>query len=158
MPALSKAASRIQIFACIKKILLSHRIRAKTLLSISLKFLRSLHPFQFSHEVQAMARTSWLKISSKWKQEYLAPFLCISAFKNTLQILTCQDIKEPFFQQKEAKREDAEVGSKMDGWYFNFVSFGFISIVVMHQNTFCSTTTTKKHYTTEYWEILVDLV
>lgn len=57
-----------------------------------------------------------MKISSKWKEEYLAPFGCISSFKNTLQILTCQDIKEPLFQWKEARKEGAEFGTKMDGW------------------------------------------
>lgn len=64
-----------------------------------------------------MTRTSWMKISSKWKQEYLAPFWCISSFKTTLQILKCQDIKEPLFQWKEARKEDAKFGTKMDdGW------------------------------------------
>lgn len=63
-----------------------------------------------------MTRISWMKISSKRKQEYLAPSCYISSLKNTWQIWTCQDIKEPLFHGKEARIEDAELASKVYGW------------------------------------------
>lgn len=77
-----------------------------------------------------------MKISSKRKQEYLAPSCYISSLKNTWQIRTCQDIEEPLFHGKEARIEDAELASKVYGWmdgYFNFAYCGFTPILATHQ-------------------------